>query len=334
MIAKYFTNEKGSDVRCTLCPHNCLIKEGKSGVCRIRINKGGKLIAESYRKCSAVSFDPIEKKPLYHFYPGKSILSIGSVGCNMHCYWCQNCDISQVGVQETNRLTEFTPQDLLRVAQSRSDNIGIAFTYNEPLIHIESYMEVASLFSENGFKNVVVSNGYISQEALKEYLNVIDAFNIDVKGFDEKKYRHYTGGGLKEVLTNLKRINNAGKHLEITYLVVTGVNDSEIEFRDFIEWVKTNLGRNTVVHLSRYFPRHKFDAEPTSLDKLIELAKIASEKLFFTYVGNIYSKEYKNTTCPVCNRRLITRLGYMVNIDRKIINGKCPECGAKVYISE
>ncbi len=334
MEAKYYQSLPDGKVRCTLCPHECIIKPGKSGICRIRHNSNGVLIAESYQLYSALHFDPVEKKPLYHFYPGKEILSLGSVGCNLHCNWCQNYDISQKGVENDDKLTHMLPETLVKMARIQKNSIGIAYTYNEPSISIESVIETARLCKENGLKNVMVTNGYIGEQAMTDYLELIDAFNIDVKAFREDIYQKYTGSKLEHVLKNIILAKKAGKHVELTYLVVTDINDKLEQFIELVNWIANETGKDTVLHISRYFPRYKLDNAPTSAIKLQLLAEKALETLDFVYLGNIYSGEFSNTRCPTCKSTLVTRKGYSVTINDDCKSGICPECKTKIFIDD
>jgi pyruvate formate lyase activating enzyme len=333
MEAQYYNRLENSFVQCTLCPHNCRLRNGKIGVCRIRKNTDGMLEAETYYKFSAVSFDPIEKKPLYHFHPGKEILSIGSLGCNMHCNWCQNCEISQAGIEENVPTKYFSPDQLLLKAKQRQENIGIAFTYNEPGIAFESNIEIAKLFKKEGFINALISNGYLNSKPLQEYLEYIDAVNLDIKGFDPGKHKRYTGATLQPVLENAKTIFGKGIHLELTYLVVTGVNDSEKEFQSFLQWITSELSANVPLHISRYFPRYNFHTQATPTLTLKKFSDLASDKLKFVYLGNYYSEEYHDTHCSGCNQLLVQRKGYHVLVSSGAEGGECPKCGEKVFVS-
>lgn len=334
MEARFYIQKAENTVACMLCPHNCVIKEGKKGICNVRRNVKGKLMAETYQHYSAMSFDPIEKKPLYHFYPGKEILSLGSVGCNMRCLWCQNADISQTGIEGRIDLTVFSPERIMEIAQQREKNIGVAYTYNEPSIQIETITEVAEAIKGTGMKNVMVSNGYISEEPLQTYLPLIDAFNIDVKNFEEKTHKKTTGASLKPVLDNLVRINNAEKHLELTYLLVPEVNSKMSTFKSFVQWVSDHLGANTVLHLSRYFPRYKATQSATSVQLLEDYADMASEQLNHVYAGNYNSRLHQHTLCPKCKTILIYRLGYQIDCTKGLQHGRCAICGENVLVMD
>jgi pyruvate formate lyase activating enzyme len=332
MEAMYYQTLPSQTVKCLLCPQECVIQKGRRGLCNIRFNSEGTLIAETHQLYSAIYFDPIEKKPLYHFYPGKEILSLGSVGCNMHCYWCQNCEISQHGVEDSRILTQITPEKIVELALSKKKNIGIAFTYNEPSISIENVVEIAELGKTNNLKNVMVTNGFIGQKAMENYISLMDAFNIDIKAFNDDIYKKYTGAKLIPVLDTIKMAVKANRHVELTYLVVTGINDTKEQFDELIKWIVNETGRDTVLHLSRYFPKYKMNNPSTPSDTLHSLARKAKEMLSFVYLGNIDTEEFSHTFCPKCKIVLISRKGYFVLIHDKLKKGICAKCGTKILV--
>jgi pyruvate formate lyase activating enzyme len=328
-IARWFEVADDGVVNCKLCPHLCHIKNGNTGVCHVRQNVNGQLAALTYGKVAALHMDPIEKKPLYHFYPGRHILSAGSIGCNLDCDFCQNHEISQAD-PGTYRITETSSAgDLVAKALAYSGNIGIAYTYNEPIIWFEFILDTAVIAKKTGLKNVMVTNGYINDEPLSELLSVIDAFSVDLKGFSESFYTKTVGGKLAPVLSSLKQIRKAGKHLEIVNLVIPQLNDDKGIFRSMIQWISEELGDDTVLHLSRYFPRHRLGIEPTPLSTLEELADISLRNLKYVYVGNVQTG-YNDTFCPQCSRLLISRQGYSVSCAGLDISGKCISCGFKL----
>lgn len=324
-IARWFETESSNTVKCLLCPHACKIKAGNSGICGVRINDKGLLMAASFGKVSALHFDPIEKKPLYHFFPGSKILSAGSIGCNLECAYCQNHDISQADLGTYKIAQTYSPAQMVSEALLYPENIGIAYTYNEPIVWFEYILETAMAARIAGLKNVMVTNGYINEGPLSELLPFIDAFSVDLKGFTESFYLRITGGGLAPVLNTLKQIRLAGKHLEIVNLVIPQLNDSEVEFEEMINWIAGELGEDTILHLSRYFPRYRLGIEPTPLYTLDKLTEIAREKLKYVYVGNVQS-EYSDTHCPECNNLLVTRQGYTVSCQGLNSKGECTSC--------
>jgi len=319
-------------IKCHLCPHLCLIAEGKTGVCRVRRNVNGTLFAETWGNISALHKDPIEKKPLYHYFPGNSILSIGSVGCNMRCRCCQNWQISQAGTEEYQFERQLTPDEILHIAISDKDNLGVAYTYNEPGMWFEYMMDIARLSNKNGLKNVMVSNGFINESPLEDLMQYIDAFNIDLKGFTETFYRSFTGASLAPVLQTLKQIRNAGRHLEVTCLIVPTRNDDPVEFNKMIDWIEKELGNKTVLHLSRYHPAFKLGIEPTAAADMEALLTIARRKLYHVYAGNIQLKDYQDTKCSNCGKVVIKRTGYNIDIMGLNETGNCRHCGNKEII--
>jgi pyruvate formate lyase activating enzyme len=316
-------------IQCLLCPHLCRIKKGKNGICGVRKNTGEKIELLSYGVISGYSFDPVEKKPLYHFFPGHNILSMGSYGCNMRCDFCQNYHISQ-NIPESLK-TEKAPDDILRDAGRGENNIGIAFTYNEPVIWFEYVMDVARLFKKEGLSTVMVSNGYINSSPLDELIEVIDSFNIDLKAFNNSFYTRLTGAAIEPVKRNLQRISRSGRHLEITTLIIPGKNDDEKEMAEQCNWIADELGENTPLHLSRYYPMFRRSDPATSLKALENLFNIASSKLKFVYLGNTAMNTGQNTYCPRCGTEVTKRSGYRIthlNLDG---TGKCKNCGTTVY---
>lgn len=273
-------------VECGICPHHCKLEEGRLGLCRGRINRKGKVVSENYGKLTAVALDPIEKKPLYHFHPGSRILSIGSYGCNLNCPFCQNCDISMAGGKEIE-FQKVTCEELVAKALQfkGKGNIGIAYTYNEPLIGYEFIRDCAKLVRKAGLKNVVVSNGYINKEPLTELLPLIDAFNIDLKGFTEEYY-HKLRGDLETVKQSI-HLAAAECHVEVTTLIIPGENDSEEEMEALSGWL-ASVSPEIPLHISRFFPRFRMqDRSPTPVEQVYRLAGIARRKLKYVHEGNV-----------------------------------------------
>lgn len=332
MEASYY-KKRGNSIHCTLCPHHCVIRDGNSGICRVRRNEKGILIADSYGRIAAIHMDPIEKKPLYHFFPGQNILSLGSVGCNMRCGCCQNWQISQVSISQYDFEKTYTPHEIIEMASRQEQNLGIAYTYNEPSVWFEFMRDTARLASLKGLKNVMVSNGYIDEEPLQELLLYIDAFNIDLKAFTGEFYIRQTGATLPPVLQAIKTIRRAGRHLELTYLVIPTLNDRENEFREMTAWISGELGPDTVLHLSRYHPMYKMNIEPTSSGNLEYLYGIAREKLHYVYIGNVQTRESQDTFCGNCKARVIVRSGYQTEIISLGMKGECTHCGNSIIKS-
>jgi pyruvate formate lyase activating enzyme len=333
MEARFYTRLKNQKVKCHLCPHECTITPGHSGICKIRSNNNGVLLVEMYGSLAATHFDPIEKKPLYHFHPGSEILSLGSLGCNFHCSCCQNYEISQTGKAGFPRLQEFSVADIVKVAKSVPANIGAAYTYNEPMIWFEYMFDIALEIKKAGLKNVAVSNGYVNKKPLTGLIDYFDAFNIDIKSFDEKKHKEFTGGELGFVLDTLTSIISAGKHLEITFLLVPGINDDPDMFEKMVRWIPQHLGPDIPLHISRYFPRYKMTAEPTSLKIIHEMIALASRYLHYVYSGNIPGDNYQDTVCPGCDAVAIHRKGYGICHEGLDAQGSCINCGYKIAIT-
>lgn len=322
--ARYYqTHQRG--VVCGLCPKECVIGPDKTGFCRVRRNIGGKLYTENYGCCSGYALDPIEKKPLYHFYPGSKILSLGTWGCNLACQFCQNWEIAQ----EVPQTVSLLPEEAVRMAVSAvvRGNIGIAYTYSEPSVWYEYILDTARLAQQQGLKNVLVTNGFINREPLTELLPFIDAMNIDVKAFTDNFYREVCGGRLEHVKQTVETA--VGRcHVEITTLVIPGMNDSEEEIKELAKWL-AGLNPDIPLHLSRYFPKYKLAAPPTPVSTLTRACQIAGEYLRYVYVGNV-GGDGVNTYCPQCGLLVIDRLhgrSKLANNDKQ-----CPACGQAMLI--
>lgn len=325
--AEYWHALKDNRVQCELCPHECNIAEGKRGICRVRYNKNGELFTSAYGNIISLSMDPIEKKPLYHFYPGSIILSTGPRGCNLRCGFCQNWNISQ----EDGATNHIEPEDLVALALEH-DSIGIAYTYTEPTIAYEFVMDTSRLAKERGLKNVLISNGFVNQKPLDDLLGVIDALNIDLKSMDDDFYREHCGGRLQPVMDTIRRCSETGALVEITNLVIPGFNDSEdniVALRDFVASVDPDIP----VHFSGYYPCYKFTAPPTPETSLIRAYKIAKEKLSYVYIGNRVTENGYNTDCPNCGNLLISRTGFSSIISGIDSSGRCGKCGTDINVT-
>jgi pyruvate formate lyase activating enzyme len=331
--ALFYTKLENQTVRCDLCPWFCVLKPSQTGNCKVRSNKNGKLVTHVFNKVAAFGIDPIEKKPLYHFHPGKNILSIGEVGCNLHCSFCQNHHISQCFAADFEGFQEITSEQLVARALKVSQNIGIAYTYNEPFTFYEFMLETARLAHEKGLKNVVVSNGYINPEPLKNLLPFVDAFNIDLKSFSEEFYHKQTKGKLAPVLETLKIIAESPAHLEITNLVIPGKNDDEVVFGKMINWIASELGADIPLHLSRYFPIYKMDIQATSQEKLESLYNLAKSHLHNVYLGNVRDEKRASTYCQDCGKTIISRKNYLISVQNLTKFGSCAGCGRTINIA-
>jgi pyruvate formate lyase activating enzyme len=321
--AKYYQVASGR-AECLLCPVHCRIAPGKSGKCFGRTFSGGKLIASNYGKTGSWAVDPIEKKPLYHFYPGRDILSVGPNGCNLDCQFCQNWTLSQTRVS-----TEYVRPDDLVLMALKHRSVGVAYTYSEPLIWFEYLLDTMPLLREKGLKSVLVTNGYINPDPFAELAGHVDAMNIDLKSMEPGFYKKYCKGTLSPVL---KTIETAASqcHVEITNLVLPGVNDTVAQMKTLAAWVGA-IDRDIPLHLSAYFPNYKFDLPPTQAGTLKSLYEEAKEHLNYVYLGNVRLAEGNHTACPGCGEILIQRAGYHTAV-QKISKGRCEKCGTDLKI--
>jgi pyruvate formate lyase activating enzyme len=283
-LAMFFNKLENSKVHCYLCPHNCVVSPDGLGKCRARKNMGGRLFSLNFGKITSIGLDKIEKKPLYNFYPGSKILSVGTFGCNLKCSFCQNWTIAH----ENPEVYDVTPDELVQKAEEliQKGNIGIAFTYNEPSIWYEFVYQASKLSKNRGLKNVLVTNGFISKEPLEEILPFIDAMNIDVKGFTDSFYKQICKSSLNEVKQTVEIA--AGKtHVEVTTLVVPGLNDAAHEIAELAEWL-SSISKDIPLHLSRFFPNYKMlDRPVTPLSTLEKARDTASKYLNYVYLGNV-----------------------------------------------
>jgi len=324
MEASYYEILDGGKVRCVLCPNNCVIADGGEGICRVRSNRSGKLHADAYGELVTLAMDPIEKKPLYHFHPSMPILSTGPNGCNFRCGFCQNSEISQGKVP-----TRHVPPETLAELASRDGSIGVAYTYTEPFIWFEYIRDTGRIVHEKGLANVLVTNGYVNEEPLRELLPVIDAMNVDVKSMNPDFYTKVCGGKLEDVLRTVE-IANESCLVEVTNLIIPGYNDTDEDIRKLVDWIHS-VNPAIPLHFSRYYPRYRFTAPETPVAVLKRAFEIAKAKLPYVYVGNVFLEGSTDTLCPRCGNVLIDRRYYSVRITG-IRDGKCSSCGAPVDI--
>ncbi|MGC9468986.1 MAG: AmmeMemoRadiSam system radical SAM enzyme [Anaerolineae bacterium] len=317
-------------VHCHLCAHHCVISPGGRGICQVRENQDGKLYTLVYGEVIAQHVDPIEKKPLFHFYPGSRAYSVATPGCNFRCDWCQNYDISQMPRDRHMIIGDNVPPEDI-VGSARSHNCdSIAYTYTEPTIFFEYTYDIAQLAKDAGVSNVYVTNGYMSHIMLEAIHPYLDAANVDLKAFNDKVYRKYVGARLQPVLDSLKLMKQLGIWVEVTTLLIPDVNDDDQELREAAQFIVEELGPETPWHLSRFFPAYRMqDVPPTPEDTIVRAVKIGKEAgLQYVYAGN--SRQNVDTRCHECGTTLIRRSGYMILKNRITEEGTCPECGTPV----
>ena len=317
------------EIQCQLCPKRCIINPGERGECKIRFNLNGKLITLTYGHPCAVHIDPIEKKPLFHFYPGEKILSIATAGCNLHCKNCQNWQISQAYPEDIPSY-HLPPQNVVQLALKYNLNM-IAYTYSEPLAYYEYTLDT-SIFAESyGLKNVLVTAGYLNQKPLKKLYRYTQAANIDLKFFDDNMYYRITTGRLKPVLDALILAREMDVWLEITHLVIPTLNDDFKKIEEMCKWIVKNLGEDVPLHFSRFYPHYLLtNLPPTAYSTLKKACDIAlNSGIKFAYIGNVVGAKEESTYCPSCKKIIIKRVGYQI-LEYNIKQGKCKFCGEKI----
>ncbi|MDR1626736.1 MAG: AmmeMemoRadiSam system radical SAM enzyme [Spirochaetia bacterium] len=323
MAALYARQEapENPGLRCLLCPHACFLAEGKTGVCGVRKNERGEMSLPYYARLSGAAIDPIEKKPLYHFFPGRKIFSAGFYGCNLRCPFCQNHHISQEFPGKTRATL---PEELVEAALAEN-SLGIAYTYSEPLVHFEYLLQTAQAARAKGLKNVLVSNGYLNEAPAARLVPFLDAANIDLKSFSDGFYRRELGGSLDPVLRFLELA--AGRtHLEVTTLVIPGKNDSPAEMGRIASFL-AGLNQDIPLHLSCYRPMYRYTIRESTYRELEPLLDTARQKLRYVYPGNVDREA--NTLCPSCGELLVRRQGYRVSL-AALKNGRCGKCGRQI----
>ncbi|TFG63220.1 MAG: AmmeMemoRadiSam system radical SAM enzyme [Gemmatimonadales bacterium] len=323
----YWHAEADGEARCELCPHGCRIGEGQAGICRVRGVRHGQLVELSYGRMSALNIDPIEKKPLYHFLPASSIFSVGGWGCNFRCVFCQNWSISQQMIEAGER---HDPESLVADAESRRSR-SIAYTYNEPLVNFEFVIGCCRVARRQGLRNVLVTNGYINPEPAAELLALVDAANIDIKSMDDAFYRTQCGGSVEPVLAFAAQAREAGCHIELTNLVIPGLNDSDSDFARLATWIESALGPATPLHLSAYHPQYRMNIHATPTVDLQRGHRICSQYLCYVYLGNVFTETGRNTHCPSCGALLVQRTGTHTRVTG--LSGRnCAQCGRESEI--
>ncbi len=318
------------NVRCELCPKQCLIAPGQSGECRIRVNLDGRLHAVTYGFPCSVHVDPVEKKPVFHFLPGTQTFSLATVGCNLHCLNCQNWEISQANPEEVTG-HPLAPEEVARLARRHACR-SVSYTYTDPVVFYEYTLDCCRQVREAGLKNIVVTAGYINPDPWRELLPLLDAVRIDLKSLSDAFYREVCGATLAPVLASLEAARAVDAVLEVIHLIIPTLNDRDEDLVALCRWMAQNLGREIPLHFSRFFPQHRLRNLPsTPLETLERARQIAeAEGLEHVYVGNVAERDGANTQCPSCKRLLVRRSRYVVQ-ENHLRDGACPSCGKEIY---
>ncbi|MBZ5550003.1 MAG: AmmeMemoRadiSam system radical SAM enzyme [Acidobacteriia bacterium] len=327
--AKFYQKLQNKKIKCKLCPRECTVGDRERGYCGVRENRGGTYYTLVHSRVSAAHIDPIEKKPLFHYLPGTLAFSLATAGCNVNCKFCQNWDISQVRPEQVP--AEYAPPKLVAELAKQHDCPTIAYTYSEPVVFSEYLMDAADAGHEAGIRSVVVSNGYMQEEALRTAYGKMDAVKIDLKAFTESYYKDVVVGELKPVLDALVTLRKMNKWTEIVYLVVPTLNDGDSEFRGLARWIKTNVGVDVPVHFTQFHPEYLLKNLPITPVPTLERAKAIAdaEGLHYAYIGNVPGHPAQNTYCPKCPRMLVERVGFTAS--RMLIRkGSCPFCGQPI----
>ena len=320
--ASRFESRPEGAVACLLCPRRCLIRPGDLGVCQARLNDGGILRAVTYGRIAAAALDPVEKKPLYHFFPGRRIFSIGGSGCNLKCVFCQNSAISQMRPP----MTALTPGEAADLGL-KDGSIGVAYTYNEPVVAFEFVLDCALAVRKAGGVNVLVTNGFVNPDPFSELLPLVDAINLDLKAFNNDFYRRLCSGSLGPVLETA-RAATGKTHLELTILVIPDENDAVPELEDMADWIAENCGRSTPCHLTAYHPSYKCDKAATTTAHLRNAGNIFRARLDYVYLGNCREPGFSDTVCRRCGGAVILRNGFRADLSGMNPDGTCAACGA------
>ncbi len=328
-LSPYFTSLDGGEIRCELCPRRCRLSRGKRGFCRVRENREGKCYSLVYTNPCAFHLDPIEKNPLFHVLPGTRSLSLATAGCNFTCKFCQTWEISQASPEDVYSY-EIPPEMVVKRAKQMKA-LSVAYTFVEPVIFYEYMVEIGSSAKKAGLLSLIHSNGFINPDPLQNLCTVLDAANIDLKGFSDEFYGELCGGELNPVLETLKMLKRENIHLEITNLIIPTKNDDMSLVREMCLWVKGELGSDTPIHFSRFYPLYKLkNLPPTPVSTLEDAREVAlSSGLEYVYIGNVPGHEGENTFCPKCGNMLVQRTGYMVG-EVHLQAGKCVYCGKPI----
>jgi pyruvate formate lyase activating enzyme len=330
--AMWYKKLSDERVRCDLCNHRCVINDGKRGICGVRENNDGTLYSLVYGKVIASHVDPIEKKPLFNFFPGTYSFSIATVGCNFKCTHCQNSEISQMPADHARIMgQDISAEQIVQMAEKNNCK-SISYTYTEPTVFMEYAIDVAKIAKDNGLKNVFVTNGYMTEDVLRDVYPYMDAANVDLKGFTEEHYHSVCGARLKPVTDTIKLMKQLGVWVEVTTLVIPTVNDSEDELKKLAEFI-FSVGPEVPWHVSRFHPTYKMNnLPPTPIKTVIKARQIGLEAgLRYVYTGNIPGDDGENTFCYNCGKTLIERYGYKIG-SVNVKNSKCSFCDADVDI--
>ncbi len=328
-LSPYFTPLDGRVIRCELCPRQCEVAPGERGECRVRENVDGRYYSLVYGNPCAVHVDPIEKKPFFHVLPTTTSFSLATAGCNLHCKFCQNWEISQAAPEETLNY-DMAPEQVIDLAL-KSGCRSIASTYVEPSIFMEYMLDLGRLARGAKLLKVIHSNGFLREKPLRDLCGVLDAACIDLKGFTDAYYREMTGGSLQPVLDTLIRLKDLKVHTELVTLIVPGKNDDPEQLRAMCRWIRQELGPDVPLHFSRFYPQYKLKSLPPTPVATLELArKIAMEEgLHYVYIGNAPGNDAEHTICPRCQAKLIERRGYQVDV-KELQDGRCRKCGLPI----
>jgi pyruvate formate lyase activating enzyme len=329
-VAAYWVAAAGGAVRCELCPTRCVVAEGEEGSCLVRGNRGGRLVALNYGKVAAAALDPIEKKPLFHFWPGSRVYSLGPPGCNLHCAFCQNWQYSQGTEAEGELSPEAAVAGALAARAADPAVVGLCFTYTDPVVWFEFVVEAGTLARRAGLVNVLKTNGYVNAGPWADLLAVADAVNVDVKAFTEGFYRRVCRGSLRPVLEAVEAARRAGRHVEVTNLLIPGENDGPAEVEALARWL-SEVDPRIPLHLARFFPNYRMDGEVTPGEALEEARAVARRFLRHVYVTGAWGPDHGVTRCPDCGAEAIRRDGFRVGAPG-VRDGRCAACGGDLDV--
>jgi pyruvate formate lyase activating enzyme len=327
---EFYEKLEEGNVKCVVCPRECVVAEGRRGYCKNKENRGGAYYSLAHGKaCSANASDRIEKKPFFHFLPGTRTFSFAAAGCNLSCTFCQNWEISQARPEDISS-EDLPPEKTVELAR-KADCASVAFTYSEPTVFYEYMIDTAKLAREAGLGAVMVSNGFMNEKPLEELVKHLTAVKVDLKSFSEDFYGKMCGARLKPVLDTLERLKKSGVWFEIVCLMIPTLNDSEKELKEMCAWVKDKLGADVPMHFTRFHPTHKLTDLPQTPVETVEAARTIAKAagLNFAYVGNVPGHKWENTFCPACDKQIVTRIGFSVK-DVRVDDGKCGFCGKPV----